>query len=139
MPKKPRHKGRVEPEKRPKWLPLAPDGRIRISFALFDASAKWSQQQDDESHFPNVARKLRQYESMRWMEIVSRDHRVQLGKLVHGAQKRLIELKLDDIDELWRFQLSGLRRLWGIRFRDCFYALWWDPEHVVCPSTLKHT
>jgi hypothetical protein len=48
-------------------------------------------------------------------------------------------LRHDDFDELWRFRFDGLHRLWGLRLDDWFYALWWDPEHKVCPSTLKHT
>lgn len=48
----------------------------------------------------------------------------------------------------WRFSLLELQgayritakeRVWGLLVEDVFYLLWWDPEHEVCPSHLKHT
>ena len=139
MPKRPKHRATVTAEKRPRSVPSARDGQITISFSLFDHATEWCKEYDSGSLFHVVAKKLRNYESMRWTEIIARDHSVPLGKLVPRARRRLIELKLDDVDELWRFKLNGLKRLWGIRVGDCFYALWWDPEHAVCPSKLKHT
>lgn len=138
--KNPRQKAPVAPAKRPKRLPSEPsDDRIRLSFSIFD-NYKWCEEYDDGSYFHVVAQKLRGYESMTWAEIQSRDHPVPLGSLIAPARQRLVVLQLDDADgALWRFQLDGLKRLWGIRDRSKFYVLWWDPEHLICPSKKKHT
>jgi hypothetical protein len=43
----------------------------------------------------------------------------------------LVDLKLDDIEELYRFRFTGTQRIWGIRDRRTFRVLWWDPDHQV--------
>jgi len=106
---------------------------------MFDGAARWSEQIDQEGSFRSVAAKLRNYESMTWHEITSRDHSVSQDKLILEARKRLQHIRLDDIEELWRFEITGRRRIWGIRHGSWFYALWWDAEHVVCPSKKKGT
>lgn len=136
--RRPKHKADVNAERRPKGVPSPQTGRIAISFVLFD-DVKWCEKYDDGSQFPNVAKCIKHYESMKWQDIFSRDHRVKLSRLVPAAQKRLISLRLDDVDELWRFGMNSRKRLWGVRFNAIFYVLWWDPEHAVCPSTKKHT
>ena len=54
--------------------------------------------------------------------------------LCPAAQRRLLDLRLDEFDELFRFRLGNLERLWGVIHLDVFYPVWWDPEHKVCPS-----
>lgn len=51
------------------------------------------------------------------------------------ALKRLQELGLDDVDEVYRFRLGGTERLWGIHVPQShvFCLLWWDPDHKVYP------
>jgi hypothetical protein len=46
----------------------------------------------------------------------------------------LEELRLDDFDELFRFRLGTMRRLWGIVDDEVFYPVWWDPDHKVYPQ-----
>jgi len=89
-----------------------------------------------------VLDKLKNYETRTWKEIQSdkkRDHPVAFEKLANEAQKRIKELRYDDIDELYRFKLSGKKRVWGIVHGYIFKILWWDPEHTVCPSPKKNT
>jgi len=62
-----------------------------------------------------------------------------VASIIKDAQKRLEELKLDDVDQLYSLRLNGRERLWGIRSNDKFSILWWDPEHQICPAPLKHT
>ena len=62
-----------------------------------------------------------------------RNHDHEVARLCREAQDRLAELKLDDVDELFRFRLSGKARLWGIVADGIFHAVWWDPEHRVYP------
>lgn len=51
------------------------------------------------------------------------------------ARARLEELGLDDFDELFRFRLGNMERLWGVFAGNnhVFYPLWWDCDHKVCP------
>ena len=60
-------------------------------------------------------------------------------KLCSHAQKRLVEMKLDDVDEVHSLRLSGVHRVWGILTENVLTLLWWDPNHEVCPSLKKHT
>jgi hypothetical protein len=55
------------------------------------------------------------------------------------AKKRLKEIDLDDYDGLWELRVSGKPRVWGILNHNIFYLVWWDPDHKVCPSHLRHT
>ena len=63
---------------------------------------------------------------------LAKHHAQSIGTLEKEAQDRLKALKLDDLDELFRFRLTGTRRLWGFRGDgDEFFVLWWDPDHNV--------
>lgn len=53
--------------------------------------------------------------------------------------KRLRDLHLDDLEVLHEIRLAARPRVWGIRRLHTFHVLWWDPDHQVCPSKLKHT
>ena len=64
---------------------------------------------------------------------------IKIDSLCKEAQNRLIELRFDDLDELWEFRLSGKERIWGTRFGAVIDLIWWDPNHEVCPSKKKHT
>lgn len=68
--------------------------------------------------------KMREWEKMTWDEILGkRDHAISIDKLSSEAQKRLIELELDDIDEIISLHLDGKKRLIGIRDRNIFRIL----------------
>lgn len=43
------------------------------------------------------------------------------------------------LDSLVRFRLDGTTRVYGARERNEFHFLWWDRDHEVWPSQLKHT
>jgi hypothetical protein len=114
------------------------------SIVIFDRDGPWGKCKftDNEHLWMELFPKLRDYERMTWGEIYKdkdKNHSVLFGSLVKEARDRLTELKLDDINELFRFRLSGKGRVWGIREGRVFKLLWWDPEHFVCPSILKHT
>jgi hypothetical protein len=88
---------------------------------------------------------LQQMERLTWTEIRAqttggrtghhKHHSIEVERLCPEAQRRLRDLRLDDLDELFRFRLGGRRRLWGaINNQDgAFYVLWWDPDHQVYP------
>ena len=110
------------------------------SMASFDHEAEWWDASHVEETFRFVGKRMKMYERMTWGQIESnqkRDHPVKCGKLDPKAQKRLTQLRQDDVDELWRFRFNGLPRIWGIREGRLFKVLWWDPLHKVCPSDSK--
>jgi hypothetical protein len=88
---------------------------------------------------------LRTMEHLTWREIWNQQtggarrrgakHKfIPAASLCPAAQRRLLELKLEEFDELFRFRLGNMERLWGVVHLDVFYPVWWDPEHKVCPS-----
>lgn len=42
-------------------------------------------------------------------------------------------------ETMFRFRLSGEKRLWGFRNHATFHVVWWDPDHKVCPTEKNHT
>ena len=58
----------------------------------------------------------------------------QFGQIVEEAQLRLVELKLDDFaEQIFRFRITGLQRLYGFRREHIFFFLWYDPKHKIYP------
>jgi hypothetical protein len=87
--------------------------------------------------------KLKEFERKNWFEIEretfgkrskSKHHYVKVADLIPEAQKRLVQLNLDDYDELYSLRLSGKIRVWGIREFGYLKVLWFDLEHEICPS-----
>jgi hypothetical protein len=86
-----------------------------------------------------IRAKLRDFESMTFGEILGRNnHLVSVKDLCKEAKERLDDLHLDDIDELLSLRLAGAQRVWGILEHNVVILLWWDPQHSVCPSVIKH-
>jgi len=142
--KQPKRKFEPNPQQLPKTAVKQGTGDLTVhwSFAIFDSGKLWWDETHEHDPFVDIAQHMRSFEGKNWSDIERQrkhDHPVQLSRLVREAQNRLEELKLDDIESLWRFRFTGERRIWGIRDGRLFKVLWWDPEHKVCPSTLKHT
>jgi hypothetical protein len=90
--------------------------------------------------FQEVIDRLHEFESKSWNEIIrSGSHPIEVYKCEKPAQERLVQIKQDDIDELMSFRISGKKRVWCIKDRNIMRILWWDPEHQICPSSLKNT
>lgn len=84
--------------------------------------------------------KIQNFESMKWSEILGpNNHEVRISGICSEAQKRLAKLGLDDLERLVSLRLTGPKRLWGIKNHNTMRILWWDPDHKVFPSKLKHT
>jgi hypothetical protein len=91
-----------------------------------------------------VMPKLVHFENQDWNTLVrevygpnkkTKHHNIQISKIIPEAQKRLKELKYDDIDELFSVRLTGKIRLWGFRKFNYFQLLWVDLNHEICPSS----
>jgi len=114
------------------------------SIGIFDREGPWGQERCSQENaiWEHIFPGLRQYELMTWAAIYAdrhRNHSVAISKLIRSARNRLEELGMDDLDELFRFRLTGTQRVWGIRDGRVFRLLWWDPGHEVCPSQLRNT
>jgi hypothetical protein len=94
-----------------------------------------------ENFIENVIPKLQDFETMLWSEIEGKQgsHFVQLSDLSKTAQTRLEEISENDCDALFSLRISGKERIWGMRDINVLRIMWWDPDHLVCPSPKKHT
>ncbi len=66
-------------------------------------------------------------------------HQIDIANLCKEARDRLVQIEQDDIDYLMSFRVTGRRRVWCRVIENIMLVLWWDPDHKVCPSILKHT
>ena len=83
---------------------------------------------------------LKGYETMNWQQITAAgSHNINVERLILDAQKRLDELDLDDLDELFSLALGSVPRIWGVLDRGVLKILWYDPEHQVYPVSKGYT
>ena len=63
-------------------------------------------------------------------------HDQPISSIAPDAQNDIERARLDEIfgDDIYRFRLSGQKRLWGFRERHVFHVVWWDPSHLVYPT-----
>ena len=88
----------------------------------------------------NIWEKMRNFETMTWIDILGRNHHeIPVSNIIKQAQKRLEELGYDDEETLVSFHITGQQRIWAIRSGEEAFLLWWDPNHEICPSYLRHT
>ncbi|OEJ34194.1 hypothetical protein [Streptomyces subrutilus] len=59
--------------------------------------------------------------------------------IIREARDRLTSLGLSDMTKIGRIRFAGTQRLYGFLEGTVFHVLWWDPNHEVYPSKLKHT
>lgn len=115
------------------------DGKPSWRFSTADKAGPFPWPSDGQKR-AEILDKLHDLDSMHWSEIAGPvHHSISVDKLSSDAQKRLTEISQDDIDEVFSFRLSGKQRLICIRSLDIAKILWYDPEHLVCISTKKHT
>jgi hypothetical protein len=117
----------------------------RMSLLDLEHAGSWSWTAANNDTLRQLAEFLSQMERLTWAQIRSqmtssrsgshrRNHPIPLERLCPEAQRRLQSLRLDDLDDLFRFRLGNRPRLWGVLEEDgVFYAVWWDPDHRVYP------
>jgi len=100
-------------------------------------------------HLDEISEKLSSYEKISWAEIDgtpksgaeskgSQNHFVSVNDMIRQARIRLNNLHLT-FEEYYSIALTGKERLWGVLNDGVFYILWYDQNHEVCPSVMKHT
>lgn len=120
------------------------------SFANIDKSGKFAfDTTRKEFNHQDFVEKMIDYSGLTWQEIKqqthdkkgkSKHHTLSYGSLSKEAQGRLIAKNLSEYeDSLFSFALNNLTRIIGIRKREKFDVIWYDPYHEFCPSHKKHT
>lgn len=125
-----------------KKTPLGLEGDDRdpptFSFRYADDGGKWAWTDMSPDDSQEVAVFLATISRSTWAEIKRRrdyHHYQYVSDLVADAQNRFKRINdLCNFDQLFRFRLSGTKRLWGVLNARVFYVLWWDPDHTVYPS-----
>jgi hypothetical protein len=78
---------------------------------------------------------LHQIETRTWGELYggrdTSNHPMPVEKIEDEAKARLSEIGRDEFETLFQLNVRGGIRLWGIRDRQIFYLLWYDPKHTV--------
>lgn len=101
----------------------------------------WDQLRGDQWTF--LREPLSELEKLTWKEILFRDgaknHLIEVSRLSKAARDRLVECQFDDVDELLSLRIRSRERVFGTLRHGVFYALWWDPNHLICPAVKKHT
>ena len=121
-------------------LPDVKSQPISWRFSLMDTEGPFAFAKLKPSTWGRILARMKEWESMTWAELMGeRNHEIPVERLSGAALRRLEELKLDDIDAVCSIHMDGKSRFFGIRFENVFHVLWWDPEHQVCPSNMKHT
>lgn len=114
------------------------DSVISWHLGLLDYEGPFCPSRIGSGGISRILAKLKSFESMKWSEILNhRHHTVNASGIAPEAKQRLAELELEDHELLVSVALSNLERLWGIRKGAVMMLLWWDPEHLVFPSTKK--
>ena len=109
--------------------------------SLIDSDGGWGWKKIGKDRWLNlVLPKLRDFEKMTWAEIEgSQSHFINTNSISKDAQKRLADLNLDDLDQVFSLRLQGKPRLIGKRIGYIFQIIWFDFDHEVCPSKKKYT
>jgi hypothetical protein len=143
--KKPKSIIKISPEKKARGGSILEKERIegkKLSwkFSIIDTGGEWTFKNIKKDYFwDHLLNKLKNYESQTVGEFIvpEHNHKIEKCRLCKEAQKRLIEIELDDCDELYSVHITNIKRLWGILEGSYFKILWWDPHHEICPSN-KH-
>lgn len=92
----------------------------------------------------DVITKLRDFEGMTWSEILktsgakshgNNSHYEDISALTKDAQKRWIELNLEEYDQVFSLRLTNTHRLYGLIDNGIFKVIWYDQRHEIYPVT----
>jgi hypothetical protein len=144
-PKQPKHVPDVDRSlgqkpKTPRAHPFR-GGSLAWRFSSADRGGPfaWSEI-EGRAEIAEVIKKLSFFETMTESEIRDQgSHTIEIDRLSKPARHRLEQIKLDDLDEVMSFRLMGTQRVFCRIDANIMHVLWWDPNHLVCPSIKKHT
>lgn len=85
-----------------------------------------------------IIHELHEFEKMTWQTIKgtsggrscgTNHHSLPVEEFIKSARDRLIELKLDDISELFSLRLRNKTRIYGVKDGRALKILWYDIHH----------
>lgn len=141
----PRVAEKVEEARRPRFVSDVEQDTAKPTWRLatMDNDGPFGWGRITRERLIDVQARLSHFESMTWHEILivgkKFNHTVTVEQMSKAAQDRLVEIKMDDVDELVSLRVNARERVWGIRTGGLCSVLWWDPAHAVCPSKKKRT
>ncbi|PBC71593.1 hypothetical protein BX265_5024 [Streptomyces sp. TLI_235] len=117
--------------------------RLTWRFTHIDHDSRWCFDGATPGEVCELLRKLKDFESMTIAELrqtwrTFKEYELP-GGLCKDALDRLTEIGRDDMTKIQRLELTGLQRLYGFLDGHVFHIVWWDRQHEVYPSKLKHT
>lgn len=120
------------------------DKRICWRFTHVDHGGPWGFDTVDGKKLCWIMERLSQLESMTISELFyqgdypGKDYDVEKIPTAEAAV-RLDSIGLGDMTRISVLRLQGEPRLYGFLAGHVFHVVWWDPEHKIWPSKLKHT
>ena len=121
---------------------VLPTDRLHPEFRAeqMDHDGSWSWDKFDPTQIQELLQKIFESQKLTWQDLRNNgSHFVDRRGLCSEAQKRLIQIGKEDLDQLFSLRLTARKRIWGIKENNILWLLWWDPNHEVCPSHKKHT
>lgn len=128
---------------------------------FYDKAPIWSFKKIDQTHekwgldihanaWKEIIKKLIDFERQETWSVIlqapnnkrrsnTKNHAISIDSMIKEAQKRIIDLQLDEFDSFYSLHLTGTERLWGYIQEGIFYVIWYDQNHEICPSKKKHT
>lgn len=134
--KKPHQQHQPSTEKIPRVESPPNRSKFTWSFLLLDKEGPfgWKHCASHEKYL-EILEKKGHLEDKTLSELAyQKSHSVSITTLCKEAQQRLTELKQDDLDTLFSFRMNNKNRVWCIHQNNIMRVLWWDPDHLVCPS-----
>ena len=150
--------GKTKQTKRPSEVPKKTIAKVEVSyenqipawvFDKIDRNGKFAFSIDREDfNLHEVLDKMISYSSMTWGQMKlqthddgkSKHHYLDVGDLSKEARDRLTAMHMEDCsDQIYSIALQNTLRIIGLREKDRFHVLWYDPKHEVCPSKKKNT
>ena len=109
------------------------------AFSIVDQEGTWGWRTEAaRAWWSDILPKLQNFESMTWATIMqaaggrakgTNNHPVPVEELTKQAKNRLLQIKQDDVSELFSLRLDSTKRIYGIRDRRALKLLWYDPYH----------
>lgn len=120
------------------------DERLAWRFTHVDHDGPWGFSEVEPSVLCGILSHLANFESMTLNEVFHRGgypgKDYDVAAIPNSdALVRLEAVGLADQTKIWALRLGGEPRLYGFMDENIFHVVFWDPEHEIWPSRLKHT
>jgi hypothetical protein len=127
-------------------LPAAHTSTERLCwrFTHIDHDGPWGTARIDHTTLLSLIQGLTPFESMKINDLFHgaqpRGKSYDIEKIPdQRAQPRLEALNLSDMTRICSLRPQGKPRIWGFLHGNVFHLVWFDLEHEVWPTALKHT